>query len=366
MSILNYIKQSSVSLMLLASIILTSGLILNVLQVMQHLCVKTFSKIFFHKTMYFISWTWFSLLVFIMDYWSNSQLILYCSNEDYSRLGTEHNLILINHSYEIDFMVMWWFLEKNKTLGCGRCFVKDATKYIPIFGWFFNLHGNIFLERSFEKDRKVIEKNIARYMEYPTSTSITLTAEGTRFTKEKHETSINFAKEKNVEPFKHHLIPRPGGFNLCVPLLKKYKCPALYNLQIAFDNNATVKPTLGNLLLGKKVVAHVYLERIPMENVEPTFEFLYKVYKKKDALQDSFQKHGNFFEGQGEKKIEGRIMPRRPQVLINSLVWMTIVFLLMLYYAVKLILAGNFFILIAVGGIMIGMCKYFHAAFILN
>jgi lysophosphatidic acid acyltransferase / lysophosphatidylinositol acyltransferase len=248
-------------------------------------------------------------------------------------------------------------IEKFNGLGCTRGFVKNAIKYIPICGWFFGFAEHIFLQRNLEKDKAVMEHRICEYATYPNSSWMVITAEGTRFTKEKHETSIKFAKEKNVEPFKHHLIPRPGGYNLCVPLLKKYKCPAIYNFQLAFDRNSPTVPTLGNLLLGKKVVAHVYLERIPMENVEPTFEFLYKVYKTKDALQDSFHKHGNFFEGRGEKKIEGRVMPRRPQVLINTLVWMAVVTYLMIHYSIKLILGGRHLILLTVGAAITAISK---------
>lgn len=342
------IKQSIVSHLLITATLLTSGFIVNCIQLLLHICVKPFSRTLFYKLLYYISWTWLAQCVFVIDFWSNSQLILYCKKEDYEYFGKEHNFTLINHSYEIDWLVGWLLIDKFHGLGCTRGFIKNPIKYIPICGWFFGFAEHIFLQRSFDKDRKVIEQRISEYANYPTCTWMVITPEGTRFTKTKHETSIQFAKEKSIEPFKHHLIPRAGGFNVCIPLLKKYNCPVVYNLQLAFDKDSKTIPTLGNLLMGKPVTAHVFLERIPMETVEPTFEFLHHIYQKKDALQDSFHKFGNFYEGRGEKVVPGIAMKARPEILINTCVWVAVTMFLMVYYSIKLILAGKIILLTTV------------------
>lgn len=39
-----------------------------------------------------------------------------------------------------------------------------------------------------------------------------LFAEGTRFTKEKHELSMEYARKNGLPIFKHHLFPRTKGF----------------------------------------------------------------------------------------------------------------------------------------------------------
>lgn len=296
--------------------------------------------------------------MFIIDFWSNSELIIYCKKEDYEKIGKEHNFTLINHSYEIDWLTGWLFIEKFGGLGCTRGFVKNSIKYIPICGWFFGFAEHVFLQRSFDKDQKVIEERLSEYMTYPNSTWIVVTAEGTRFTKVKHETSMKFAKEKNIEPYKHHLIPRPKGYATCIPILKKYNCPVVYNFQLAFDKDAKTAPTLGNLLMGKKVVAHVYLERIPMEKVDASFECLYNIYKEKDELQDSFHKYGNFYEGRGLPKVEGIKMKPRLPVLINTLFWMVVQLLVMAIWAIKLIQAERYILLISVNTTVVALCKY--------
>jgi len=66
-----------------------------------------------------------------------------------------------------------------------------------------------------------------------------LNAEGTRFTPTKHAASVKFASERGIVPLKHHLIPRTKGFTASLPHLRE-KCPALYNIQLAFKSDDKV------------------------------------------------------------------------------------------------------------------------------
>jgi lysophosphatidic acid acyltransferase / lysophosphatidylinositol acyltransferase len=286
--------------------------------------------------------------VYLFDYWSDSELYVYCTKDDLEKFRREKSLVVMNHSYEIDWLIGWAVLEKTGGLGSGRAFTKSQTKYIPIAGWFFWLSGHVFLERSFEKDQKVFEKQLSEYMAYPYSTMTFLTPEGTRFTKEKHEASLKFAQERNLEPLKHHLIPRPKGYLTSIPILKQHKCPAIYNVQILFDKDAPTPATLGNVLMGRKLTAHVYIERIPIDKAEATKEYLQELYKHKDALQDSFHKYGNFYEGRGLKIQQGMRMRPRRYVLINTVVWVAIIMSMVSYYAFNLVAAGKIFSLISI------------------
>lgn len=100
--------------------------------------------------------------------------------------------------------------------------------------------------------------------------------EGTRFTPKKHEASLEFAVKNNLPHLKHHLLPRTKGFIASLPSMRG-KVPAVYELELAFKEDAPVKPTIRNMLLGKSLEAHYYLRRIPMEEVP-----------KKPAEQEQF------------------------------------------------------------------------------
>lgn len=295
--------------------------------------------------------------VFIADCWSNSELIIYCKKDVYDVLGKEHHFALMNHGYEIDWLIGWLVLEKFGCLGNARGFIKNVIKYIPIAGWFFGFSEHIFLARSFDKDKAVIAERMNDILQYPDSSWTVMTAEGTRFTKEKHDASVKFALERNLVPLKHHLIPRAKGFQTCVPIMKQYKNLSVLNIQLAFDNNAKVEPTLANLLRGEKVVAHVLIERIPLKDVKDTSEYLQEMYQEKDDMQESFHKFGNFFEGRGQKPIEGIKMKPRLGVVINTIFWSALNVAFTLYYATNLILAGRFVFLLSMSAGIIALCK---------
>lgn len=62
---------------------------------------------------------------------------------------------------------------------------------------------------------------------------ILLMAEGTRFTPEKYEASVKFAREKGFSELKHHLSPRTKGFITSIPHIRN-KLGAIYDVQLAF------------------------------------------------------------------------------------------------------------------------------------
>ena len=58
MGLVRAIKRNVVSHLFIASTVLTSGAIINVIQVLLHVLVKPVNKKLFHKLMYYVSWTW--------------------------------------------------------------------------------------------------------------------------------------------------------------------------------------------------------------------------------------------------------------------------------------------------------------------
>lgn len=68
------------------------------------------------------------------------------------------------------------------------------------------------MDRDWKKDKDSIGPIIDDYLDCVDPIQIVLFCEGTRYTEEKYRASIDFAKEKGYEPFKHHLIPKTRGF----------------------------------------------------------------------------------------------------------------------------------------------------------
>jgi lysophosphatidic acid acyltransferase/lysophosphatidylinositol acyltransferase len=93
---------------------------------------------------------------------------------------------------------------------------------VPILGSSWSFNEYIFLKRVWEQDQKTLSRDLGSIFDYPKDLpfTITLFCEGTRFTKEKHEASMEVAKQKGLPLLKHHLLPRTKGFFLVASQLK--------------------------------------------------------------------------------------------------------------------------------------------------
>lgn len=104
------------------------------------------------------------------DWWSNSKLYAYMDEEDMKKYaGKEHVLLLMNHSYEIDWLMGWVFCEKVGVLGNCKAYTKKVLQYIPTVGWSWKFAEFVFLERSFDKDKEIIAKQLKELVDYPSS-----------------------------------------------------------------------------------------------------------------------------------------------------------------------------------------------------
>lgn len=106
--------------------------------------------------------------MFIADWWSNSKLYVYCDEDVRKKyLGKEHVLLLMNHTYEIDWLVGWMLCEKVGVLGNCKAYAKKAISYIPAVGWAWKFGEFVFLERSFDKDKEIIGRQVSEIFDYP-------------------------------------------------------------------------------------------------------------------------------------------------------------------------------------------------------
>ncbi|XP_072940695.1 1-acyl-sn-glycerol-3-phosphate acyltransferase gamma-like [Epargyreus clarus] len=345
MNYLNILKQSTIVHLCFAISYFMSGLLLNVVQAILYFGLKPFNKKLYRQINYYLSYSFSSQLVFMSEWWSRTRLSIYVKMDEYEKYyGKEHGYLLMNHSYEIDWLMGLTFCDGIEVLGNCKAYAKKSIQYLPPIGWMWKFSEFVFLERSFEKDKEIIKNQISEICDYPDPVWLLLTPEGTRFTQKKHEASLKFAKEKNLPLLKHHLTPRTRGFATSLQYFRG-KIPAIYNIQLAIDRESKVPPTLMSMLYGKPVHAHLYIERIPVEKV-PTDEaeaskWLHDLFVVKDKMQDSFMNTGDFFLESGVERIEA--FERKPRIysLLNTLGWAVVTLTPMLYYLLGLLFSGK-------------------------
>ncbi|GLV40868.1 1-Acylglycerol-3-phosphate O-acyltransferase 4 [Carabus blaptoides fortunei] len=254
--------------------------------------------------------------------------------------------------------------DKANCSGNSKTFIKNVVQYTPGFGMVLYFADYVCLHRSFEKDKIIIENTIASIMEYPDPIWLVLYPEGTRFTKAKHEIAIKYAEQNGLPQLKHHLNPRTKGFLTSLSPMRN-KMDALYDITIAFNPNDENKPTVKNILLGRKVRANFYIKRIPFAEIPQDKsgidKFIRDMYIKKDKLRETFYQTGSF-ELDDETTMERIKLKRNYSILITAFAWHMFSISLSLYYIFLLLIYGSISSIVICLGILATLLFLLHKA----
>ncbi|KAG1661203.1 1-acyl-sn-glycerol-3-phosphate acyltransferase gamma [Nymphon striatum] len=354
-------KRWTVFHVMLGITFIVSGIILNLLQLILYVLVRPFNKDTCRKINFYLLYFSWSQLVVLSEWWSGTVVNMHTAPENVKFIGKEHAVLIMNHKYDVEWVMGWVMAERYNVLGNCRVYAKKVLKYIPVIGWGWALSDMIFLDRDWTKDCQNLKQNLQELYSYVDNVWVLIFCEGTRFTKEKHEASLKFAEERGLPLLKHHLLPRTKGFVFSVTNLKG-KFPALYDVTIGFSPKFA-EPTMKNLLYGRKMQADLYARRIPLEDIpteteEACAKYLYKLYEEKDELLDTYFKTGKFpFE---PLKVE-----HRPYTLINLILWACLILIPSGYYTYHALVYGSFIMKFITVGI-IATCKYFFKLIIMS
>lgn len=145
-------------------------------------------------------------MVAALEWWSGTECTLYTDPKGYPLYGNENAIVVLNHSFEIDFLCGWTFCERFGVLGvrmCPRslhncplffnllpfhlsdilqvltCFqfesffqsskvlAKKELSYVPIIGWMWYFLEIVFCKRKWEEDRKTVVQSLQNLRDYP-------------------------------------------------------------------------------------------------------------------------------------------------------------------------------------------------------
>jgi len=195
--------------------------------------------------------------------------------------------------------IAWIFLttvmipDQFGALGILKAMQKNSIKFMPIIGWNFWFTENIFLARNAQRDIKKIQDGIDELVNSKKPFWMTLYAEGSRYTKAKHEASEEIAKSKNYKSLKHHLQPRPTGFVTVVEQLRQNKSQpvVIYDMTIQQQNNENQSMTY--LLALNPVKFTVFIKRRQVADIPVGGEadWLREVYQEKDKRFENMLKN---------------------------------------------------------------------------
>ncbi|XP_022651159.1 1-acyl-sn-glycerol-3-phosphate acyltransferase gamma-like isoform X2 [Varroa destructor] len=297
--IMSFLKESTLMHMILVGTYLTLGLFINVVQAVAYCFIRPVNARFYRNLNGYLTYAHWNPVTTLGFWWSGSQCRVWCQDEETARsFGKNHALLLMNHTYEVDFLYCWMLFDMLDVLGSSKAVVKKMLAYVPIIGWNCVFGDQIFLERNWEKDRETLLSKLDTLLKYEDTMILTMFSEGTRFTEAKHQMSLKFAKEHELPILKHHLLPRPKGFVLCAQHFHN-KLDYLYDVEIAMPKNQNNPASISTILRGKPIIADMYVRRFAFKDLPTDDEklkaFLYRLYQEKDDIMEYYLTHNYTF-----------------------------------------------------------------------
>ncbi|XP_026872361.2 1-acyl-sn-glycerol-3-phosphate acyltransferase delta isoform X1 [Electrophorus electricus] len=334
MGFLGLLKTQLICHLVICSVFLLSGLLINLLQLCT-LPLWPVNKQLARKVNCRLAYCISSQMVALLEWWSGTECTLYTDPKSFPFYGKENAIVILNHNFEIDFLCGWTFCERFGVLGSSKVLAKKELAYVPIIGWMWYFLEIVFCKRKWEEDRSMVASSLQRLRDYPENFWFLMHCEGTRFTPKKHKISMEVAEKKGLPKLKHHLLPRTKGFCVTVQNLRG-KVTAVYDSTLNFRNNQI--PTLLGVLNGKKYHADLYVRRIPLDTIpEDESEcaaWLHRLYQEKDRFQDEYTQTGHF---------PGPVVspPRRPWSLLNWLFWLGLLLAPLCMLLLQLLQSGS-------------------------
>lgn len=339
MALPSFITGNVVLQLMLGYIFMASGFIVSFLMCIG-MVIWPFSKTWYRKYCHMLSYALWSQFSNLAHFWCDAHCDLYIDPEDQKYLGHEHCVCIVNHTFQIDWLMAWMMAERHGMLGNTKIYGKEILKYIPVLGWTWYFTESIFLKRNWEEDKKILTKSINDITTYPDNFWVTLLLfpEGTRWTPEKHAVCQKVAKEKGYPEYKHMLLPRTKGFALSVQLMKG-KIPAVIDVTVGFPGDEP-EPTLLDAIAGKKIrcalkVKRYLVEDIPAETEEACGKWLRDLFKQKDDDLKFYLQTGKF---EGLPLVE---VPQRKYDLCCFIFWAILTCIPLFYYLHYVIFASS-------------------------
>lgn len=219
-----------------------------------------------------------------------------------------NKIIMSNHASRIDWIACLWYgyCSKQKKI---NYICESPHKYLPIVGWFRNFCEDIYVHRSFDKDKDTIINNINSYKDTETKRDIVFCPEGIILDNNVYDDNIlkdcnEFCKKNNFKEFSYVLTPRYKGLSCLIDKDTKY-----YSLTFAYvKNNKLMNCELKSKnrevpdlidILKDKIELYVYWDEINFDckKVKNQDELnklvkkkLFKSYKKHDKYLKNFDK----------------------------------------------------------------------------
>ena len=79
----------------------------------------------------FLHFSFLAEILFLAEWWSETDITVYASDESFNSWGKEHALIIMNHTFEVDWLMGWIVADRSQTLGVS--FLICSAQFFFVF-----------------------------------------------------------------------------------------------------------------------------------------------------------------------------------------------------------------------------------------
>lgn len=274
------------------------------------------------------------LVLFFYEHTVDMKLVLYGDTEMVLN-KKERVLYLSNHQSAVDWIVVHMLAARQGNVGQARYIMKSDLQKVPIYGFIFDQHGCVYVNRDNFKKQKM--ERALDYLKNPRIPLwLILFPEGTRFVPGSATAtkSRTFAEEQGLTPLQHLLMPRTRGMHLTLDKLQD-NIDAIYDVTVVYEGTVdeTGKriqaPNLFGYFRGTCKRIHIHTKRIDMTEVPRDAKALqkwtYNLYLEKDKMLEKYYSSGksgnNVFPGEGVVSYRSRWTSVPPLLALAALTY---------------------------------------------
>ncbi|KAF2160751.1 hypothetical protein M409DRAFT_70280 [Zasmidium cellare ATCC 36951] len=240
-------------------------------------------------------------------------------------------VLMANHQLYTDWLYMWWAAYTNVQPMHGHIYIilKATLKWTPLIGPAMQLYGFVFMARNWAADQSRMRERLEKLKTRSSGPMsgqngkrqldpmwLLIYPEGTNLSRNTREESAEFSAKSGKADYKHQIIPRTKGLQLCLQELRD-SVEYVYDCTIGYE---PIPPggfgseiyTLRSVYFQGRPPHSVNMhwrrfkvKDLPIDDHDQFAEWMFQQWRIKDDLLDAFYKTGKFPADKSAVQIEG-------------------------------------------------------------
>eukprot|EP00052_Salpingoeca_macrocollata_P013594 m.106181 g.106181 ORF g.106181 m.106181 type:complete len:368 (-) comp18981_c0_seq2:111-1214(-) len=242
----------------------------------------------------------------------------------------ESVLYISNHQCTVDWFVINVLAAPLQAIGRIRYVLKDTLRLLPLYGWYFEQHGCVYVSKNWTVDAVFLTEALGQFRRNAVPVWLVLFPEGTRFDPfnsailQRHQ---SYCEEKGLAPTKHVLVPRTKGFESCVQHLRGH-ATHLYDITIAYTRiglpGRPPAPSMADLMTQRYPRVDAHVSRVALDDLPQDAEGLGKWLLERFAQKDKLLE--DFYAGKGFPGQEVCVRSGVCSSILRAMAWTCVLF----------------------------------------